>query len=333
MCNSVYSSPMQRRVTALALAAAVGLAGAAGCKGKKQQVPKPAAGSGDQVGSGLPTRVGPASPGNGIAPATDPDPGYEARRAELLRRGNPEMMKDAPVMVTKAPDVDTARMIKPIGKDLLMVGSIKVDLARGRAEIPAKAAELQGDNAPLEYIGVTASGKAYESLLTVNTTAIELRLALSMMGFEGTIPDSKGDVAAPTVEDTVLVSAIVAGKERPISAYLVDRKTKKSPKDFPFQVVGFRPEDRDQALLTKDFFTLVARYLYAPLRYTLDAGNPYEGPDTGYTSNKKTMPPIGGDLTLVLTRRPEKVMTPTGMLPMSPDSADLPVPPLHQPTP
>ena len=324
---------MQRRVIALALAAAVGLGGAAGCKGKKKQATQPAAGSADQAGSALPTRPGPASPGNGIAPATDPDPGYEARRAELLRRGNPEMMKDAPVIPSRAPDVDAAKMIRPIGKDLVMVGSIKVDLAAGRAEIPAKAAELQGDNAPLEYVGVTESGKAYESLLTVGTTAIELRLALSMMGYEGTMPGANGEVPAATVADTVLVSAIVGGKERPLGAYLIDRRTKKSPKDVPWQVIGFRPEDRDQALLTKDFFTLVARDVYAPLRYTLDAGNPYEGPATGYTSNKKTMPPTGGALTLVLSRRPEKARAPEGLSPMPTNPADLPVPPLHAPTP
>lgn len=292
---------MQRGAFAVVLAAVVGLHG--GCKSKSKDktgdvaaVPTPPAPIVTPPGREVPP------PAPGIRPATEPDPGYEARRAELLRRGNPEMMKEAPELPTTAPDVKAQQLIKPLGKDLVQVGTIKVDLAAGRLEIPAK---VGSPAAPLEYVGVTPEGKAYESLLTVETNAVELRLALSLIGFEGVVPSPTGEVPPPTVNDTVLLAAMFGGKERPVSSLLVDRRTKKAPKDTPWQVIGFRAENRDQALLTKDFFTLVARDTYAPLRYTIDPGNPYAGPNEGYSGNPKAFP-ADGKLTLVIKRRTER---------------------------
>ncbi len=310
---------MQRGAFAVVLAAVVGLHG--GCKGKSKSKdqPAPVAATPAPAAPTPPGRVVP-SPGGGLPPATAPDPGYEARRAELLRRGNPEMMKDAPVMVTTAPDVKPDQIIKPLGKDLVAVGKIKVDLAAGRLEVPAKMAS---PTAPLEYIAVTPAGKAYESLLTVDTNAIELRLALSLIGFEGTVPSATGELPPATAADSVLVAAVFGGKERPIASLLMDRRVKKAPKDTPWQVVGFRPEDRDQALLTKDFLTLVERDRFAPLRYTIDPGNPYAGPNEGYSGNPKAFPP-GGEITLVIKRQtpvpPEvRAVLPTpGSLPTMP---------------
>ncbi len=301
---------MQRAAITVALVAAVGLGGA--CKSKKNQA-KPSAGS--QAAVPVPARPVP-----GALPVlpkpTEEDPNYEANRAELLRRGNPEMMKDAPVALTTAPDIKAADLIKPIGKDKVQIGLIKVDLAAGRAEIPAKVAALEQ---PLEYVAVAENGKAYESLLIVNITSIELRLALSLMGYEGVTPAEGGAVPAPTASSSVLLSAIVGGKERPLAAYLIDRRTKKQPIDSPWQVIGFRQVDRDQSLLTKDFFTLVARDYFAPVRYTEDTGNPYAGPDQGYGGNLKLLPPKGGELTLVIKRRPDMPKTPT-------DSPDMMMP-------
>ncbi len=317
---------MQRRVIALALMAAIGAG--SGCKDKTKAAPKPApgsaAGSGDQAGS---TIAGPGrikSPGGGIAPATEPDLGYEARRAELLRRGDPAMMKDAPIMVTTAPDIKPEQMIKKISKDEIQVGNIKVNLTTGRAEIPATVAS---PGQPLEYIAVGKNGKAYESLLQIDVTAIELRLALSLMGYEGTLPlDEQGRVPPASEFDTVHLTAIVAGKERPISAYLIDRRIKKPAKDHGWQVIGFRPENRDQALLTKDFFTLVERDYFAPVRTTSDAGNPYAGPDHGYSGNIKLLPKEGGALTLVIKRPGNKPAPLTMPSPLNPD-APMPMPP------
>ena len=313
---------MKSGAIALALTAAVGLGG---CKDKKTAAPPPtpAAGAGSQA---APT--GPANPA--AKPKYDPtavDTGYEARRAELLRRGNPELMKDAPIISSTAPDIKPDELIKKLGPDLLQVGTMKVDLAKGRIEIPGKVGAASG---PLEYVAVTENGKAYESLLVIDTNAIELRLALSLLGYEGTIPQGPNHVvSAPTAADTVMLAAIVDGKERPISAYMVDKKRKKAPPDHPWQVVGFAQEDRDQSLLTKDFITLVARDYFAPMRYSVDPGNPYAGPNEGYTGNTKLLPAKDVPVTLVIKRGPEKPPVPAPAIDVL--APDIPMPPLGGP--
>jgi hypothetical protein len=297
---------MQRGAFSLALMAALAV-GAGACKSKKKSAPSPSVGSGSQGTAAGPTSHVPPKPPK-PPPPTAPDPGYEERRRLLLQRGNPEMMKAAPVAQTTAPDVKPEQLIKSLGKDLLQVGTnIKVDLAKGRAEIPAKVAAT---TQPLEYVAVGPNGKAYESLLIVDVTAIELRLALSLMGYDGTMPQKpEGKVAPATPEDTVFLSAIVGGKERPVSAYMIDKKTKKPPKDIPWQVIGFQAEDRDQSLLTRDFFTLVARDYFAPVRYSIDPGNSYAGPDEGYVGNPKALP-ADATVTLVIKRNPAKPAMP-----------------------
>lgn len=296
---------MQRGAIAIALMGILAAGPAlSACKDKNKSAPSPSVGS--STGSG-PTSHARARP-PGPTPATAPDPTYEERRKLLLQRGNPEMMKDAPVVQQTAPDVKPEQLIKPLGKDMLQIGrTITVDLAKGRAELPAKVSATEQ---PLEYIATAPNGKAYESLLTIDTTAIELRLALSLMGYEGTMPQKPdGKVSPATDEDSVFLAAIVGGKERPISAYMIDKHTKKPPKDIPWQVIGFQPEDKDQSLLTKDFFTLVARDFFAPVRYSIDPGNSYAGPNEGYIGNPKLLPK-DAQVTLVIKRNPAKAGPP-----------------------
>src|SRR5688500_862698 len=88
-----------------------------------------------------------------IPPATEPDPGYEARRDELLRRGDPAMVKDAPVLGQEEtpPEASVSEMIKPVSKDVMLVKAIRVDLAARTLEIPAKVWLEEGI---LEFIAV-----------------------------------------------------------------------------------------------------------------------------------------------------------------------------------
>ncbi len=275
-------------VRIVAVGAAVGLTPA--CK-KKQALPAPTPVAGVDAGAPAPR----------IPPATEPDPGFEARREALLRRGDPANMQPAPVIDVGKPVDNPADMIKVVSRDVMMVGAIKVDLKAGAAELPAKVGTPMG---PLEYIAVGKGGKAYESLFTVEVTGVELRLALTLLGYEGTVPAADGTLAAPTAADTVLVAVRVAGKERPLADVLLDQRTGKQPVDAPWQVVGFGDGDRGQALRAADFMTLVPRDTLAPLRVTVDAGNPY-APGQGLTANAKALPVVGGDVTIVFKRRPD----------------------------
>ncbi|HRK46189.1 MAG TPA: hypothetical protein PK324_11230, partial [Nocardioides sp.] len=114
-----------------------------------------------------------------------------------------------------------------------------------------------------------------------------------------------GSLPAATAADSVLVAVAVDGKERPLADFLIDNRSGKRAPDAPWQVVGFRPADRALALSTENFMTLVPRDVYAPLRITIDAGNPYAGPDQGLGLNKRTMPATGAKVSLVLRRRPD----------------------------
>lgn len=230
-----------------------------------------------------------------------PDLGYEARRAELLKRGDPALMPTSPVQDPNARVETAADLVKAVSKDVLMVGKIRVDLAAGTAELPAKVVAV---DAPLEYVAVTPWGKAYESMLTVDTTAVEVRLALTLLGFEGTMPDENGKVAAATAADSVTAALKIDGKQRPLSWYLIDRRVKKPLADVAWQVIGFRDNDRTAALNVLELMTLVPRDHLAPLRITIDVGNVYAGPDHGVVADPKKVPPAGTDVTLVLQRRP-----------------------------
>jgi len=229
-----------------------------------------------------------------------PDLGYEARRAELLKRGDPAMMQPAPVHDDKVPEQTAADLVKAVSKDVLMVGTIRVDLAKGTAEVPAKVVVV---GAPLEYIIVSQWGKSYESMLSVAATVVELRLALTLLGYEGTMPDASGKVAAPTAGDTVTAALRIDGKEKPLSSFLIDRRAKKALAEAPWQVIGFRDNERTVALRTQELMTLVPRDYLAPLRIAIDVGNVYAGPDHGVVADPKKLPAVGSDVTLVLARR------------------------------
>lgn len=292
----VYASRMNRTLVAGALGVALALA--LGCKKKESTASK---------GQETPAPATAPVDARGPTPATQPDPDFEKNRAELLRRGDPEMMKPAKVVDGSGPAATAADMIKVVSKDVMKVGAITVDLKAGRAELPAMVAFPTG---PLEYVMVGVKGKAYESVFTVEAKAVELRLALTLLGFEGTVPAADGTLPAATAADSILVAVKVDGKERPLADYLVDNRSGKRAPDAPWQVVGFRDADRALALSTENFMTLVPRDVHAPLRITIDAGNPYAGPDQGLGLNKRTMPATGSKVTLVLRRRPDAPAAP-----------------------
>jgi hypothetical protein len=241
---------------------------------------------------------------------TEPDPDYVKRRDELLKRGDPRVMQPAPVVDTSKPPVNPADLLQVISRDVMKVGAIKIDLKAGTAEVPAVVAAPYG---PLEFVLVTEGGKAYESLLTVKSTAIELRFALTLLGFEGTRLDAQGKLPAATAADSVIAAVRIGDKTRPLSELMIDQRTNKPGKNAPWQVIGFSDADRDAALRTTELMTLVPREALSPLRYTIDAGNPYVR-GQGLIGNKASLPPAGTEVTLVLSRLPDapapKTMSP-----------------------
>jgi hypothetical protein len=237
-----------------------------------------------------------AAPSAATRKPTDPDPDYERNRAELLKRGNPDLMKDMTAAGGIPDEASATDLVKSVSKDVMMVKSIRVDLAHHRMEIPGKVIT---PTTPLEFIAVGPKGKTYESMFEVDATAVEVRLALTLLGHDGATPDDKGDVPPPSPGDTMRVLVKVGDKEHPLSDFLVRRSDGKRAADLVFQVIGFRDADKAAALSDPQFVSLVSHEVYAPLRVTVDAGNPYAGPDQGLAASKKA-PPVGSAITLVL---------------------------------
>lgn len=262
----------------IAVVLLVALAGASSCKCNKDSSQTAAGPSG--------TRAPDAAPKPRIPPATEPDLGYEARRDELLRRGDPEMMKDAPFIDQSQPPPESTAtdLIKSVSKDVLMVKSVKVDLAKRRIEVPGTIVLQSGF---LEFIAVTPAGKTYESMLSVDTTAVQLRLALTMLGLEGKEGEAVG------------VAVGLPDGEVPLHQLLVDRKTGKPPAPLRFQVVPFPDAEKNIALRSEQMVSLVGHEPHPPLRVVGDLGNPYAGGDQGIGLSKK-VPAVGTKVTLIL---------------------------------
>jgi hypothetical protein len=276
----VYGSSVTRGViTFVAISIAVASC-KCGDKAGKKQAPAPA------VADAGPKRL----PG-----PTEPDPDYEARRDELLRRGDPAVMKDAPVVDQSKPPAEATAtdLIKTVSKDVMMVKSIRVDLAKRRLEIPGTVTLQKG---MLEFIAVAPAGKTYESMLSVDASAVQLRLALTLLGFEGTQAASPGQ----TLTAALRLKRDGKDVEVPIEDVLIDRRTGKAPKDLRWWVTAFGDAEKNEALSTNQLVSLVAHERFAPLRVEGDTGNPYAGPDQGLTTDPEKVPAVTTPVTLIL---------------------------------
>jgi len=228
---------------------------------------------------------------------------YERTRDALLARGDPNLMRPAPVHGLGAPSekLDAQaikRLVRPLSDTVLEIDALRIDLEAHSVEIPAAVALKEGI---LEYLVVTISGKAYESAFTADVVPLHLRLALTLAGFEEATPDN------PRGGDAVRVLvryANAAGKEMsvPATALLVDRRTGRAPPALSWRFTG---SDVHDGQVTADSTGSLVATRFDPtalVNATLDTGNPYEGPQTGLGVNKAVMPAVGTPVRLLLVR-------------------------------
>ena len=75
--------------------------------------------------------------------------------------------------------------VERLGEHHYRIGQIEVYRTEERFTVPATVIDLGSPQAPLEYFAVTKGGfKAYESLLELETNAIEFNLACILIGLE-----------------------------------------------------------------------------------------------------------------------------------------------------
>jgi hypothetical protein len=87
--------------------------------------------------------------------------------------------------------------IERLGPDVLRIGRIQVDTAKREVSVPGTFTGVSA----LEFIAVTKNGvKAYESLLELDTKAIDFNVALILIGLDparGTVPKAHFDPDPP----------------------------------------------------------------------------------------------------------------------------------------
>ncbi len=98
---------------------------------------------------------------------------------------NPESIPTTPAAVAK------------LGPGLFRIGEIKVDTTKREASVPGKVNAVQ----TLEFVANTRGGmKAYESALTIDTTAVTFNAAMLMIGLDkehARVPTQHFDPVAP----------------------------------------------------------------------------------------------------------------------------------------
>ena len=102
--------------------------------------------------------------------------------------------------------------IRDLGDERFQIGNIIVDKAAGKFTVPGKVLRLEP---PLEYLAVKKGGaKGYESLLELESSAVEFNLACILIGMSNeniTAPQYQFDqapVAGPNLHITAGFSAI-----------------------------------------------------------------------------------------------------------------------------
>jgi len=198
---------------------------------------------------------------------------------------------------------------QPANQDLVRIGKVVVDRASRSAEVEGTICLRQGI---LDYLAVApGSGKEYESLLVLDCEPSHLHAALLALGARpGPIEEkfrstSRGDGASTAdsirpagdrVEICVSWEADGVRRSAPVSAWLIERRTRRPPADLSWTFTGsFFAKTLDGAATAyaADEERLVAALLYhgaCVLNVASAAGNPYAGADQGFEVNTVALP-------------------------------------------
>jgi hypothetical protein len=203
-------------------------------------------------------------------------------------------------------------------KKELDLGGVKVNLAEKRVTVEGTVALKEGI---LDYLAVETAGQEYESVLALKCKGSRLHAGLLAIGaepgptkavFELWKKNPPEGFKAPKAEGTKLdltVEWTVDGKTTsvPAAKLLFNRSTKKAMDSCTWVFTGsffakdpedgkeYYVADRDQDLIAVHYATS------AVINVEEDAGNAYDGEDSGYQSNKDVLPASGTPIKLIIT--------------------------------
>jgi len=80
---------------------------------------------------------------------------------------------------------ETDPEVRNLGDGRYRIGTIVADRHRGQLSVPGTVIALDSPESPLEYLAISrGGGKAYESLIELDATAIEFNVACLLIGLE-----------------------------------------------------------------------------------------------------------------------------------------------------
>ncbi|GMQ87338.1 MAG: hypothetical protein BMS9Abin08_0539 [Gammaproteobacteria bacterium] len=200
--------------------------------------------------------------------------------------------------------------VEDLGGGRYRVGSIEIDKAKQRFSLPGVVIRLEPANTPVEFIAVTRGGmKNYESILEMDTSAIEFNLACIMIGLDpgqaAALPEQHFD-PRPVQGDRVELSV----------SWQRDGKSRRVRVEDMLQVNGQKPPGPHEWVYTGSRFSPDGDYMAevsgALIGFVHDTDSIIQhrkglgmGDYGAIRANTLVLPPALTPVTLQVSRRPD----------------------------
>lgn len=197
---------------------------------------------------------------------------------------------------------EAAPSIEDLGDERYRIGTITVDKAARTFSVGGKVLHL---GKPLEYLAVKTEGyKAYESLLELESSAIDFQLACILVGLddEASVKPryqfDENEAEGPAVE--LMISWEVDGNMKTVSAADALMAGDGPFVDAGWVYIGSSPSPQDGSLLAEMSGTLIG-FVHDPLAIIEHRTGAGAGSYGMITGNSEMLPAEGSPITLTVS--------------------------------
>jgi hypothetical protein len=170
-----------------------------------------------------------------------------------------------------------------------------------RVEAVGRIADCDGEL--LEFLAVETTGRAYESLLTLECKPSALQTALVLLGCK------PGEKSGTQLSLDVAWETEGRRRQTPVEDLLLERRTKQPPRPLSWIFTGSQfvtlPGGKEEIFLADAEEAFIGLYPHDGLLIQLGGGfgNPYRSPEAGFGPNAARLPPKGTRMKLILRVR------------------------------
>ena len=197
---------------------------------------------------------------------------------------------------------ETLPALEDLGEGRYRIGTITVDKTERKFSLGGKILHL---NAPLEYLAVKTEGaKGYESLLELNTLAVDFQLACILIGLDDEksvkprFQFDENEAEGPAVDITI--SWDVDGEVKTTKAAKALAAGDGPFTDDGWVYVGSMPSPQDGSLLAEMWGTLIG-FVHDPISIIEHRKGAPAGSYGMVTGNADLLPPEGSPITLTVS--------------------------------